>query len=422
VVVNEFFQRLLVLPLIAAGLIVTMLAGWTSLVCRGRRRTVALVVGFAGLAGTLSFVGVQTLVGMLIVLGLVAASGAAARHALRRDADLVGADLTGRLVRPARGGVLLMNPRSGGGKVARFNLVAEASRRGVAAVVLQPGDDLRALAEQAVAAGAPAIGVAGGDGSQAIVADVARTHDVAFVCVPAGTRNHFALDLGLDRTDVAAALDAFDEAVERRVDLATVGGRIFVNNASLGVYATIVQSAAYRNAKLATAAAMLPDLIGPDARPFDLRYDGPDGSRAETADVLLVSNNPYTLRSLGNLGSRPRLDSGTLGIVAVRAERPQDVAALAVAEAAGAVTRFPGLREWTAETFRVEASEPVPVGVDGEAVRLAPPLEFRTLPGALRVRLPLRSPGAVRPGGVAPGARATLVALVHVLVGRPGTS
>src|SRR5206468_2305338 len=104
----------------------------------------------------------------------------------------------------------------------------------VRTVLFGPGDDLRALTEHAVAQGADVLGVAGGDGSQALVADVARSHDLAFVCIPAGTRNHFALDLGLDRRDVAGALDAFEDAVERRIDLASVGGRVFVNNASLG--------------------------------------------------------------------------------------------------------------------------------------------------------------------------------------------
>src|SRR5262249_52486647 len=151
--------------------------------------------------------------------------------------------------------------------------------------------------------GADVIGMAGGDGSQALVATVAARRDVAHVVVPAGTRNHFALDLGLDREDVAGALDAFGPAVERRIHLATGNGRIFVNNASLGLYAEIVQSAQYRDAKLRTAAAMLPRLKGPDAKPFDLRHTGPDGEPRDGADVILVSNNPYLLSSLDGAGT-----------------------------------------------------------------------------------------------------------------------
>jgi diacylglycerol kinase family enzyme len=282
-------------------------------------------------------------------------------------------------------------------------------------VLLQPGDDLRALAEQAVADGADVVGMAGGDGSQALVADVACAHDVAFVCVPAGTRNHFAHDLGLDRDNVISALDAFGEAVERRVDLATVAGRVFVNNASLGLYAAIVQSDAYRGAKLSTAVEMLPALMGPDAPDFDLRFDGPGGKR-QSADILLVSNNPYAVRTLSGAGSRPRLDAGVLGVVAIHAKRPGDFSALAALHARGAINRYEGLRQWTASTFRIDSSQPVPVGLDGEALRLEPPLEFRTLPGALRVRLPLAAPGASH--AAVHGLRRTLVVLLRIAADR----
>ena len=79
--------------------------------------------------------------------------------------------------------------------------------------------------------------MAGGDGSQALVASIAAERGVPMVVIPAGTRNHFALDIGLDRDDVVGALDAYGEARERTIDLADVNGRIFVNNVSLGLYA-----------------------------------------------------------------------------------------------------------------------------------------------------------------------------------------
>src|SRR5512146_3310129 len=105
--------------------------------------------------------------------------------------------------------LLLVNPRSGGGGTDR--LVAAARERGLEVHVLAAGED-----PAAVAAGAAAevLGMAGGDGS------LAARRDLPFVCVPAGTRNHFARDLGLDRDDPVAALAAFDRGVERRVDLA----------------------------------------------------------------------------------------------------------------------------------------------------------------------------------------------------------
>ncbi len=175
---------------------------------------------------------------------------------------------------------LIINLKSGGGKAERFDLAGEARRRGIEPIVLRPGDDLRELAESAIARGAEVVGMAGGDGSQALVATVAARRDVAHVCIPAGTRNHFALDLGLDRDDVVGALDAFTDGVERRIDLACVNDRVFVNNASLGVYAKVVQSDAYRDAKLETWTHMLPELLGAGAEPIDLESPARTGRTA----------------------------------------------------------------------------------------------------------------------------------------------
>jgi diacylglycerol kinase family enzyme len=414
VIVAMLLRSLVVLPLVVAGLVVAVLAGWSSLVCASpARRWTSLILMAGALIATLVLLGVETIVGMVLVLLLVATSNAAAGVALGPERALLTEPRAAPPVAPAAKGVLLMNARSGGGKVERFHLVEEARQRGIATVLLRPGDDLRALAEDAVAGGADVIGMAGGDGSQALVADVARRHDVAFVCVPAGTRNHFALDLGLDRTDVAGALNAFGAAVERRIDLATVDGRVFVNNASMGVYATVVQSPAYRDAKMITAVAMLPNLLGPHAPGFDLRYAGPDGEPADTADLLLVSNNPYTG------GSRRRLDTGLLGIIAVRAETPAEVSTRLALETTGAIDRFRGFRQWTAAEFRIDSSQPVPVGVDGEALHLPPPLEFRVLPGALRVRLPKASAGVRRSPWRISEARRSVAGLIRVLANRP---
>jgi diacylglycerol kinase family enzyme len=256
------------------------------------------------------------------------------------------------------------------------------------------GDDLLQLAEDAVGRGADVIGMAGGDGSQALVASVAARHDIPYVCVPAGTRNHFALDLGLDRSDVTGALDAFADGIERRIDLATVNGRTFVNNASLGLYAKVVQSPEYRDAKLRTAATMLPDLIGPDSAPLDLRFTGPDDTETTRAQLILVSNDPYQLVQLGGRGTRERIDTGVLGVVAVAIADAAAASRFAALEATGQLRRFPGWLEWSAPRFEVSADRPVEVGVDGEALMMDSPVVFQSRPGALRVRLPRRKVGA----------------------------
>ena len=99
---------------------------------------------------------------------------------------------------------LFVNPRSGAGAGAR--IAEEAHRRGITVAEFGPDRSLAALVDDAVAGGADAFAVAGGDGSLATVATAALAHDLPFVCVPAGTRNHFARDLGLDPADPTPAL------------------------------------------------------------------------------------------------------------------------------------------------------------------------------------------------------------------------
>jgi diacylglycerol kinase family enzyme len=381
------------LAVLAVGLVlVCSSAIWFTLTRRGPRRALgAVLAALSGIGLIVVLVtnwhGVVVLVALMLLLAIF---GLATRYALGRTGGTMVGGVTGALVPVSAAGsaVLIINLKSGGGKAERFDLAARARRRGIEPVVLQPGDDLLELAESAIARGAQVIGMAGGDGSQALVATVAARHDIAHVCIPAGTRNHFALDLGLDRDDVVGALDAFTDGVERRIDLARVNGRVFVNNASLGVYAKVVQSDAYRDAKLETWTGMLPDLLGPDAEPIDLEFTAPDGSRCEDAPLVLVSNNPYRLASLTGAGTRERIDTGQLGVLAARVRSAADVSKLVALELVGQAGRFPGLLSWSTQEFEVRSTGPMEVGLDGEALVLDPPLRFASLPGALRVRLP----------------------------------
>jgi diacylglycerol kinase family enzyme len=387
-----------------AALLVAGAAGWIALTRLGTARILAAVSAAAALiGGAVALIALGALDELIVLAVAVAAFAAASRRALGSTATLVQAAAGERVAHAARPrrAVLLMNPKSGGGKVERFDLVNEARRRGIEPVVLERGDDLRALAHEA-ARSAEVIGMAGGDGSQALVAQVAMEHHLPYVCIPAGTRNHLALDLGLDRDDVVGALDAFTGGGERRIDLAFVNDRIFVNNVSLGIYAEIVQSEAYRDAKLATVEKMLPELLGPDATPFDLRFRGPDGSEQQTAQLVLISNNRYVLDRLGGMGSRPRLDTGQLGIVAVEIANAAQAAKLVSLNALRQLSHFEGWREWSTSDFEIASSGPVATGIDGEAVVLEPPLRFTIVPGALTVLLSPTvaglSPAAIRPG------------------------
>jgi diacylglycerol kinase family enzyme len=379
---------------------VAFIGAWYALTRVGRRRVVGLVVSLAALVVIVGLPLGRGLAASLLLtlpIAIVALSGGFARYALGFDlATLRQRDTAGEPVPAATRGVLIMNLKSGGGKAERLRLEDECHRRGIEPVVLRAGDDLTQLAADAIGRGADVIGMAGGDGSQALVASVAAERDVPMVVVPAGTRNHLALDLGLDRDDVLGALDAYGEAVERAMDVGDVNGRAFVNNVSLGLYATIVGSPEYRAAKVDTTLATIPTVLGPTTRPFDLRFVDAAGGRHDRAHVIQVSNNPYGARG----GSRPRLNTGQLGIIALEIQSGRAAAAFTAALAIGHPVRFAGLLSWATETFEVTSGDAIPAGVDGESLVLDPPLRFSIRSRPLRVRLP---PRAI---GVSPAARA----------------
>ena len=286
---------------------------------------------------------------------------------------------------PPQRPVLFVNPRSGGGRAARAQVAEGARERGIETVIFAPGQSLEALTGGAVTNGADALGVAGGDGSVAVVAAVAAAHGLPFVCVPAGTRNHFARDLGVDPHDVIGALDAFTDGFERRIDVAEVNGRVFVNNVSLGIYGDAVRSPAYRDAKAHTLLETAKKVLGPSAEVPALRLVDDVGREHRHLALVLVSNNPYALDRPLARGGRLALDSGRLGII--------------VLDAPGEGPHHPPGRAWSAPRLEVGAPVPVHAGVDGEAVDLSPPLQFTIRPGALRVRI------SSRHHGIAPSAR-----------------
>jgi diacylglycerol kinase family enzyme len=374
VAVQEFPRGLIAL----ACVVLAAAAAWYGILRRGPGRVAGLSLGALGLgAAIVLLVGDRLLEELLVVAALVLSCGCA------RAAFGVRAHLS--QVPAPRRPVLFFNPKSGGGKAERFSLAAQARARGIEPIELGPGQDLERLVRHAVAGGADGLAMAGGDGSQAVVAAIAAELDLPYACVPAGTRNHFALDLGVDRDDVVGALDAFVDGGERRVDLAEVNGRVFVNNVSLGLYADAVQRKGYRDAKLRTLLDTVPEVLGPDATGLDLRWTGSGGHEHRLGAAILVSNNRYRLGQAVGSGTRPRIDDGRLGITIVGAPTGRG--------SGGRLPQRPW-REWTAPAFEVYADHPVPAGIDGEAATLEPPLRFHIRPGVLRVRVARRHPGA----------------------------
>jgi diacylglycerol kinase family enzyme len=240
-------------------------------------------------------------------------------------------------------GWLLVNPRSGDGS-AVDELCAAAAARGIETHVLRPGEDALSVAREAEA---EILGAAGGDGTMAAVAGAALDRGRAFVCVPLGTRNHLARDLGLDRSEPVAALDTFDGR-ERLIDVGRANGRLFLNNVSIGAYAVLVHHGWRR-------------VLDALRRRQWLTVDG----ESIHTRVLLVANNAYSFS-----GTRKQLDGGRLHVYT------------------------PGGEIRVAERVDVDVgSERLGVAIDGEGAELETPVRFEIEPRALRLRLP-RSPVA----------------------------
>jgi diacylglycerol kinase family enzyme len=396
IVLSQFPRGLIVLACLA----IALAAAWYGLIRTGSARL--LGSGVAALAVAVTVVVLiadgDHLVQALVIVVALGSMLLATRSAFRIHAPLESAP-------DPRHPVLFYNPKSGGGKAEKFHLAEEARARGIEPIELNLGTDLEQLVRGAVADGADALAMAGGDGSQAVVAMVAAEQGLPYACIPAGTRNHFALDLGVDRDDVVGALDALVGGRERRVDLAEVNGRVFVNNVSIGLYAEAVQREGYREAKLRTILDTLPEVLGPEGKGLDLRWTSPKGPEHSSGAAILVSNNRYRLGRAVGSGTRPKIDDGLLGIAVASPPRGGQPA----------IER--PWQEWTVAAFEVDAHGPIAAGIDGEAVTLDAPLRFRILPAALRVRIAAAHPGASPSAAMPEGARETVRALMRIAIG-----
>ena len=394
-----------------AGLALAAVGVWWALAHTGALRALGAVLSVVAPVAVLTLYAAFGMLGpALLSLALWVLAVTAARTAL--SPGHTTSERSGQVVAEApHSPWILMNPRSGDGKVGRFHLVDKARAAGCRVVLLEGGRDVAELARQAVAEGADLLAVAGGDGTQALVAEVAAGHDLPFVVIPAGTRNHFALDLGLDRDDPAAALEALTDGVELRIDLGYAADRVFVNNASFGTYASVVTDPAYRDAKARTTLRTLPGLLtGEDAPRLRSRADA---TYVDGLQALLISNNPYGRAvDAAHPGRRERLDSGLLGVVCVRVGNTAQAARLVRGPRSGGLVRL------SAREVVVEAgTDTLPVGIDGEHVVLPAPVVCRSAPGALRVRVPRRRPNAPRvSGGAADWPRVARLALGRLRV------
>ncbi|HEY6736708.1 MAG TPA: diacylglycerol kinase family protein [Candidatus Saccharimonadia bacterium] len=365
-----------------------LVGGWLVLALPGRRRwwgygliiaasfiNVLVTWRFLQEPGALRRIGWLTLFGWAYtaVAGMLARWYWAAQH-----------PAAGREPASGRRRILIINPKSGDGRAERVHLAERAAEQGIRTIILEPGQDVVELAEQAVAAGAEVLGVSGGDGSLGAVAAVAMRHDVPLVVLPGGTRCHFARDLGLDPDHLVEALAAF-EGVERRVDVGLVNGRIFLNNASFGLYAEIVSRPDYREHKAAVTREVMQALARRPEASYPLSFRDGRGRRAARAAQILVGVNRYETLKLGELGGRRRLDEGQLQVLVVPELSPAVLRRLLPTTAVGAA----GLNEWLATEFSLDtASGTVMAGVDGESLELTAPVRLRVVPRGLRLLVP----------------------------------
>ncbi|GAA2039361.1 diacylglycerol kinase family protein [Terrabacter terrae] len=273
--------------------------------------------------------------------------------------------------------MLFVDTRNGDGSAGGHAIADLARDRGIEAVTSCSGGDLRARVSEVVADGADALGMAGGDGSLALVAAVAAAHELPFVCIPVGTRNHFARDLGMDVGDVADALDAFTVGVEREIDVGVVNGRMFLNSVSLA-FRGGGRRGDHHDAGVCTLGATARRVLVPGGLMPELRPAEETEGEQLRPGVLLISNNPYALEG-PSAGTRPTLASRRLGVLFIDAWKE--------------MRPSPG-RAWSASHLDVQAADETRAGIDGDEVQLLGPLRFDVQPAALRVRISRRHPGA----------------------------
>ena len=259
------------------------------------------------------------------------------------------------------------------------------------AVTLADGGQVAKHVRAATKQGANRIIIGGGDGTVSSAAGALAGTKVALGILPLGTLNHFARDLGIP-FDLDQAAAGIASGKERRVDIAEVNGRAFVNNASIGLYPLMVidrdaqRERFGRSKRLAMLVASLRTMTRFHARRLKLSTDGGE-ARVDTP-LLFVGNNDYRLAMPG-AGRRETLDGGELSVMVMRSKSLPGFLAATGRALLGIgkqddMVRLEGVRELKVNSDRSKLT----LAMDGETVTLAPPLTFRIRPKALRVIVP----------------------------------
>jgi diacylglycerol kinase family enzyme len=286
---------------------------------------------------------------------------------------------------------LIINPKSGNGRAVRAGIADLARRQGIEVIMLSHGDDVESLAQRAADAGADVLGISGGDGSIGAVAKVASERGLPMVVLPGGTRCHFARDLGLNPKHIADALNGFT-GVARQIDIGDINGRIFLNNASFGLYADIVSHPDYRAHKVRVSRTVLTELARGQRPLYALRIRHGE-RRFDGAVQVLVGVGAYETLNVFELGQRRQLDSGELQVTTITRLDDAMVRRLlkTLSFAQGHVAQTgSGLEQWTSRELTITSPEGVvKVGVDGEFEEYSSPVRLRVHPRALTIYVPV---------------------------------
>lgn len=238
--------------------------------------------------------------------------------------------------------------------------------------------------------GLPRVVIGGGDGTLGCAAAVLANSPTALAILPLGTRNHLARQLGLP-LDLASAVEVAVDGQRRRIDLGVAGERVFVNNASFGIYTRFVRQRDRQCGPkwLNSIPATWHALRHMRAQHFPLTLDGEP--RRITTPLLFVGNNQYSIEP-GHLGEREALDDGELSIYAVSARQPHQLLAFAARALVGlAWPERDFVERAAAREVTIEGEGWIEGAFDGELEWLPLPLRLRSLPNALGVVTPRES-------------------------------
>jgi len=258
------------------------------------------------------------------------------------------------------------------------------------------GAEVNTLAERAARGDADVVVAGGGDGTISSVAAVIINTNKSLGVLPFGTMNHFAKDLRIP-LDLAGAVATIAAGHQTQVDVGEVNGHVFINNSSLGLYPIIIHKR-QKQQRLGWGKwpAYIWAAVGVLRRyPFlNVRVSVDKAELNSRTPFVFIGNNKYEMETL-NIGSRAHLDSGELSLYMTNRTGRLGLVRLALR----ALLR--GLRQekdfvalCTKEIWIETRHRHVRVALDGEVVRIVPPLNYRAQPKALRVLTPANDPAS----------------------------